>query len=316
MKAVSLMKLGDLENELKAHFPNVDFVFSNGLSDIDDKDRETLEILFGYDGKLDESFLKQCPNLNWIAWYATGVNNLPLEYISKHNIKLTNAKGVHAKQMSEFIFAYILDDYKKMRTSYINQKNKYYDSSLTGSRLSGEKILFIGTGSIAQQTARIANVMGMTVMGVNTTGHTIEGFSKIYPINELKEALQEANIVINTLPETKDTIHLLEREHFECMDHNCLFINVGRGTVVKEEILIEALKEKLIRHAYLDVFENEPLQPSNDLYQLDNVTITAHITGNGNENKSEVTGIFEKNLKSILNNNELIENVVNPLNGY
>ena len=73
------MKLGDLENELKAHFPNVDFVFSNGLSDIDDKDRETLEILFGYDGKLDESFLKQCPNLNWIAWYATGVNNLPLE---------------------------------------------------------------------------------------------------------------------------------------------------------------------------------------------------------------------------------------------
>ncbi|MEJ7438055.1 NAD(P)-dependent oxidoreductase, partial [Staphylococcus warneri] len=79
----------------------------------------------------------------------------------------------------------------------------------------------------AQQTARIANVMGMTVMGVNTTGNTIEGFSKIYPINELKEALQEANIVINTLPETKDTIHLLEREHFECMDHNCLFINVG-----------------------------------------------------------------------------------------
>ncbi|NWK83880.1 hydroxyacid dehydrogenase [Staphylococcus sp. GSSP0090] len=316
MKAVSLMRLGELENELKALFPNVDFVFSNGISDIDDKDRETLDILFGYDGKLDESFLTQCPNLYWIAWYATGVNKLPLEYISKHNIKLTNGKGVHAKQMSEFIFAYILDDYKKMRTSYINQKNKYYDSTLTGSRVSDEKILFLGTGSIAQKTAKIANAFGMDVIGMNTTGHDVEGFNRTYAIQQMNEVLPEMNIIVNTLPETKDTIHLLKTSHFELMDSNALFINVGRGTVVKEEILIEILKNNEIRHACLDVFENEPLQPNNELYQLDNVTITAHITGNGNENKVEVTEIFKKNLNAILNNEELIENVVDALDGY
>ncbi|PHK49552.1 phosphoglycerate dehydrogenase [Staphylococcus edaphicus] len=316
MKAVSLMRMGDLEKELTETFPNVDFVFSTGLSDIAEDDRRTLDILFGYDGNLDESFLEKCPNLTWIAWYATGVNKLPLNYISKNKIKLTNGKGVHAKQMSEFIFAYILDNYKKMRTSYINQKNKYYDSTLTGSRVSGEKILFLGTGSIAQYTARIANIMGMEVLGINTTGHAVEGFDKTYAINEMKAILHDANIIVNTLPETKETVHLLERKHFEHMSSEALFINVGRGTIVEEDILIEALQKNLIRHAYIDVFEHEPLQPSSELYNLDNITITAHITGNGAENKSEVTQIFKKNLESILNNRGLIENEVDPVNGY
>ncbi|WP_442185787.1 hypothetical protein, partial [Rhizobium johnstonii] len=82
--------------------------------------------LFGYDGDLDEAFLASCPELKWIAWFATGVNNLPLDYIENNSIRLTNGKGIHAKQMAEFNIAYILDDYKNMKTSHINQLNKVY----------------------------------------------------------------------------------------------------------------------------------------------------------------------------------------------
>ncbi|WP_436855660.1 phosphoglycerate dehydrogenase [Staphylococcus caeli] len=316
MKAVSLMRMGELEKQLIEAFPNVEFIFTNGVSDITDEDKKSMNILFGYDGEVNERFLRNCPQLKWIAWYATGVNNLPLQYISENNIKLTNGKGVHAKQMSEFIFAYILNDYKNMKTSYINQKNKYYDSSLTGKRVSGETILFLGTGSIAKKTASIANVMGMNVIGINTTGHEVINFSKTYAMKDLDDVLPIADIVVNTLPETKETIHLLESREFEVMKESVLFINVGRGTIVKESILIDALKQNQIRHACLDVFENEPLAPGNELYHLDNVTITAHITGNGSENKMEVTEIFKKNLDSILNNGDLIENEVNPDSGY
>ena len=112
MKAVSLQRMGDLENDLVEAFPNVKFIFTQGVSDINDHDKKDLDILFGYDGKLDEDFLKSCSNLKWLAWYATGVNKLPLNYIDSNNILLTNGRGVHAKQMSEFIMAFILDDYK------------------------------------------------------------------------------------------------------------------------------------------------------------------------------------------------------------
>ncbi|MEC5417095.1 NAD(P)-dependent oxidoreductase, partial [Staphylococcus hominis] len=76
------------------------------------------------------------------------------------------------------------------------------------------------------------------------------------------------------------------------------------------------LKEKLIRHAYLDVFENEPLESEHPLYDLDNVTITAHITGNDKENKKEATKIFERNLSHFLNKEEISENVVDLKDGY
>ncbi|MQK16835.1 hydroxyacid dehydrogenase, partial [Escherichia coli] len=86
-------------------------------------------------------FLRRCTNLKWIAWFATGVNTLPLDYIADHGILLTNGKGVQAKQLSEYILAFILDDYKKMKLSYDNQRQHIYDSKITGKRLSGQTVL-------------------------------------------------------------------------------------------------------------------------------------------------------------------------------
>ena len=83
-----------------------------------------------------------------------------------------------------------------------------------------------------------------------------------------------------------------------------------------EELIIEVLRNRLIRHAYLDVFENEPLSSDNPLYDLDNVTITAHITGNDKNINRDVTAIFEKNLTHFLNKNKVIENEVDPNKGY
>ncbi|MBU7217415.1 hydroxyacid dehydrogenase [Staphylococcus gallinarum] len=316
MKVVSLKRLGDLEQELTNRFPDVEFLFTKGVNEIAKSDRSTLDILIGYDSNLDESFLTECPNLKWIAWYATGVNKLPLNYIANQNILLTNGKGIHVKQMAEFITAFILDDYKKMRTSYINQQNKVYDSKLTADRVGKQTVLFLGTGTIAQRTAHVLQALDMNILGINTTGHKVNGINKTYALKELLSVLPEADIVVNTLPETDNTIHLLTSEHFSQMKNTALFINVGRGSIVKEDILIKVLKDSVIRHAYLDVFEKEPLMQQNELFNLSNVTITAHITGNGKENFQEATDLFTKNLTHFLNNNHLIENEVDAKQGY
>lgn len=272
--------------------------------------------MIGYDGEIDEKFIKSCPNLKWIAWYATGVNNLPLEYIKNKGIILTNTRGIQSKQLSEYILTFILDDYKKMETSFINQKKHIYDSTLTGKRLKDEIILFLGTGAIAQDTVKLLTPFELKIIGVSKTGKQKEGFNQTYEINELDKLLGEADIIINTLPETKETYHLLNKHHFHLMKEDTLFINVGRGTIVEEHDLIEILKEKVIRHAYLDVFENEPLESEHPLYDLNNVTITAHITGNDKENKKEATKIFERNLTHFLNKEEISENVVDLKDGY
>lgn len=90
MKAVSLKRLDGLEGDLVDTFPNVNFVFTSGISEINDNDKKDLDILFGYDSAIDQTFLEECPNLKWLAWYSTGVNKLPLEYIDNQNILLTN----------------------------------------------------------------------------------------------------------------------------------------------------------------------------------------------------------------------------------
>lgn len=316
MKIVSLKRLGNIENELIEKYPDISFSFYDKADNIPDNDKKELEILIGYDGEINERFIKSCPNLKWIAWYATGVNNLPLEYIKNKGIILTNTRGIQSKQLSEYILTFILDDHKKMKTSFINQQNRIYDSKMTGRRLNGDCILFLGTGAIAQRTAKLAKAFDMKVIGVSKSGEHKEWFDEVQTIDNLSDLLGKGDIVINSLPETDETIHLIKYKDFENMKESAMFINVGRGTVVEEDTLIKALSNNEIRHAYLDVFEKEPLTSDNALYDLDNVTITAHITGNDHGINHDVTEIFIKNLKHFLNYGNLIENEVDPVKGY
>ena len=316
MKIVSLNRLKEIEDELRAKFPSETFKFYDKVESVSIGDRKTLDILIGYNGKIDKSFIEECENLKWIGWFATGVNNLPLDYINDKKIILTNGRGIQAKQLSEFIIAFILDDYKKMRTSYKNQVAKKYDRSLTGKRVKGEKLLFLGTGAIAQKTAYLAQAFGMKVIGISKFGKEKEHFDEIFSLDKLDKVIDDADIIVNSLPETKETIHLLQRGDFEKMKDDALFINIGRGTIVDEQVMVNVLKDKLIRHAYLDVFENEPLNSDNSLYELNNVTITAHITGNDKSINREATNIFERNLEYFLNNKDVIENKVDPNKGY
>ena len=83
-------------------------MFYDKADNIPDNEKKELEVLIGYDGEINERFIKSCPNLKWIAWYATGVNNLPLEYIKNKGIILTNTRGIQSKQLSEYILTFHL----------------------------------------------------------------------------------------------------------------------------------------------------------------------------------------------------------------
>lgn len=316
MRVVSLMRLGDQEQRLQETFPNVDFEFYKHPSYLPESSLKEMDILMTYHKEVDASFIDKAKNLKWLMWFATGVNTLPFDALRKRNIQVTNAKGVHAQQLTEFLFAYILDDYKEMKETYEEQLSKIYNHKRTTASIAGETILFLGTGVIPKRAAQIAQVFGMKTLGLNTNGHAVEGFDETYPLSERTGIYAKANIVVNVLPETEETTFLLQKSDFDKMNTRTLFINIGRGTVVKENVLVQALKEKNIRKAYLDVYENEPLTDESGLYELDNVVMTSHITGNAKYNKTKATDIFINNLQSVLNNEGLIENVVDLNKGY
>lgn len=316
MKVVSLMHLKDDEARLIARYPEITFKFYSYKETIDEEDMATMDILIGYRAAIDEDFINRCPNLKWIAWFAAGVNALPCERIHEKGIKLTNAKGIQSKQIAEFVLTFLLMDAKCMYTSLENQREHVYHSRLTGRLLSDYNVLLLGTGSIATEIAKMCRYFGMQVSGVNTRGEAEELFEHVYTIDNMKTGLKEADVVINTLPETKSTIHLLTKAHFETMSSETHFINVGRGSIVKSDVLVAALKAGEIRHASLDVFEKEPLPPTHPLYSLDNVTLTAHISANEPNNIKKITRLFEQNLDSFLNSGEVTNNVVLAKQGY
>lgn len=316
MLVVGLMRLDDQEARLQEAFPEVEFKFYKHPSELPKEVQQEMDVLISYHPEVNETFIENAPKLKWVAWYATGVNSLPFETLKEKGIKLTNAGGVHAQQLTEFLFAYILDDYKELKEIYAEQQEKVYNHKRVTPSVKDQHILFLGTGKIPQRAAQVAQTLGMKTLGLNTTGHAANYFDETYPISERQQVYEKADIVVNLLPETDDTRYLLTGEDFKAMNNHTLFVNLGRGTITTEAVIVDSLKNKAIRKAYLDVFEQEPLDSNSELYQLDNVFMTPHISGSNADNMKLATDIFSNNLKSFLNNGELTENEVNVDRGY
>lgn len=316
MLVVGLMRLDDEEARLRKAFPDVEFKFYKHPSELPKEVQQEMDVLISYHPEVNETFIENTPKLKWVAWYATGVNSLPFKTLKEKGIKLTNAGGVHAQQLTEFLFAYILDDYKELKEIYAEQQQKVYNHKRVTPSVKGEHILFLGTGKIPQRAAQVAQTLGMKTLGLNTTGHAANHFDETYPISERQQVYEKADIVVNLLPETEDTRYLLTTEDFKVMNDHTLFVNLGRGTIATEAVIVDSLKNKAIRKAYLDVFEQEPLDSNSELYLLDNVFMTPHISGSHIDNKKLATDIFSNNLKYFLNNGELTENEVNVDRGY
>lgn len=315
MYIISTVKLGNILEDLKDKFPSHQFKQCK-LDEITDEDKEHVEILISYDNKVNETFINACKNLKWIAWYAAGVNHLPLEHINSRGIILTNARGVHKIQISEYILSYIMTDYKSVFDYYDLQQNKGYQTKIRHKELFNETICFLGTGKIAQAAAQKCKAFGMYVIGINTDGRSVDSFDETFETAQRQTAFKKSNIIVNVLPETKNTIHLLTHQDFEAMGKEALFINVGRGSIVEESILVDILKNHAIRKAALDVYEKEPLSPDNELYTLNNVIMTPHITGLSQHYNKRATNIFEYNLKLGIEKHQAFKNIVNLEEGY
>lgn len=277
---------------------------------------DDLEIVVGW---LSPELLRNIPHLRWYQQWAAGADWL-MQYpdLIEHEFILTNGSGVHAVCISEQIFAFLLAFARGLPAAYRAQREGVWSPARGESlfELAGKTMLLLGLGAIGKRTAQVALAMGMRVIGIRRNPFTpVWGVEKIGGPNQLLDFVPEADVVVSALPLTRETKNFVSRAALQRMKPSAYLISIGRGGVVDQAALIEALQSGSIAGAGLDVFETEPLPATSPLWKMDNVIITAHYAGATPRYNERAMAIFLDNLRRYLAG-ETLRNVIDKKLGY
>lgn len=241
--------------------------------------------------------IEKFKSLKFIQLTSAGLDRVPLDYIKEHNIKIANARGVYSAPMAEFALCGVLQLYKQSRFFYENQKQHKWEKHRGLLELIDKNVLIVGAGNIGSEVAKRFRAFDAKVIGVDLFQSDNPNFNEIYPIDELDNLLKTADVVVLTLPLTSDNEGFFNNEKFCLMKDSAVFVNIARGKLVNQNALISALEQCKIAGAVLDVFEEEPLEESSKLWNLDNVIITPHNSFVGDMNNKRMFDVIVNSLK-------------------
>ncbi len=270
-------------------------------------------------GSFPRDLLAKAPNLRWFQQWGAGADWL-LKYpdAAEHPFTLTNVSGVHAVPISEHILSFMLAFARGLPGAVRDQAQHRWRKADERSvfELAGKTALLIGVGAIGERTAKLAATLGMRVWGVRRDpSKEVACVEKMVTRDELHTLLPEADFVILTVPLTKETRHMMSADEFGAMKDSGYLINIGRGGTVNEADLIWALQEGQIAGAGLDVFEEEPLPEDSPLWEMENVIVTAHYSGDTPHYDERALEIFLENLRRY-EAGEALTHVVDKERGY
>ena len=218
--------------------------------------------------------LGEMPGVRWVQSSWAGVT--PLLDLGRTDYLLTGVKDTFGSQMAEYVLGYLLANELKIFERLGRQANRCWWDESSGS-LKGKTLGIMGTGSIGSDIARMAKPFGMRITGFSRNGALAEGFERVFAGNQLDDFLVEPDYLVCVLPDTSETRHLLDTGAFRAMKNDCYLVNVGRGALIDEEALAEALVKGELSGAVLDVFQDEPLPQESPLWNAPGLIITAHV---------------------------------------
>ena len=212
--------------------------------------------------------------LQWVQSMGAGVNDL-VEYVPKH-ATLTRVVDQFGGQIAEYVFAYLLylaQDIDRFRQ---RQTQKAWEPQAPG-YLAHRTLGVAGLGSIGQEVVRKARSFDMNVYGLSFTGTRADRVDSHYFPDMWSEFVRNLDYLVLTLPLTKETQAVINRNILQSMKPESVIVNVGRGPLIVEADLVELMRAGHIRAAVLDVFEKEPLSTDSPLWSMPNVYVTPHI---------------------------------------
>lgn len=293
--------------------PNARFVYAEPGSETR-ADIERADILLG---NVDPALLSPSDKLRWMQTGSAGVESYITGCLPK-NALLTNATGAYGLAISEYMLAVWLELIKKLHLYRDTQSAGKWKSRGTVTSVYGSTVLTVGLGDIGSEFSKRAKALGATVIGVRRAGLDQPDFvDTLIHTDALDDYLPKADLVALTLPGTPETRGMFDAARFQKMKPGAVLVNVGRGTAVDTDALVDALKSGRLGGAALDVTEPEPLPADHPLWQLPNAIVTPHVSGGSHlhETHERLMRIVAENLAAFMSGAPL-RNVVDFETGY
>lgn len=300
-------------DEIRADHPEADILTTGDDSFMDYAG--SIDAMIGCPRYLfnNEFLQKAGKRLKWIHGSGAGIELFLFpEFIDSH-IAFTNGKIIQGPEVADHALALLLTLTRNIHLVLRKDPDTPYPRPV---ELRGKTALINGLGGIGMLIAERAHAFGMKIHAIDTDmTPMMRIIEKLYYPNELHEALSEADVVFNATPHTTQTEKNFGIEEFKQMKRSAYFINISRGKIVKTEDLVQALHDKLIIGAGLDVTDPEPLPDDHELHQFRNVVITPHIAGLSEFNRLRSLDLIKENVNRFINQLPLL-NIVNKQLGY
>ncbi|MGM9627194.1 MAG: D-2-hydroxyacid dehydrogenase [Faecousia sp.] len=276
------------------------------------------DILFAPSNAQSPALVKQAVNLKWFASYFAGVDPLLQPGVLRKNILLTNGSGAYGITIAEHMIMVSLMLLRRMPEYAAFVKNKEFRSDLMIGSLYGANVVICGTGDIGQSFAqRLLAFCPAKITGVNRTGRNVQGFDSVIPMERLDAVLPQADVLALALPGTKHTEGLISAQRIAAMKKTAILLNVGRGSCIDQDALIDALNEGQIAGAALDVFRTEPIPQDDPAWNTKKLLVTPHCSGKMTMQytRDTLVNTFCENLKRFCEGSPLLH-VVDTELGY
>lgn len=305
---------------LQADFPQLESALLDSYEGIDQHLRDT-EIIFTISLRPEQ--FSTAKRLRWIHAPTAAVHQFLFPEFVKSDVLLTNSSEVHGPVVAEHVMALIFALAKKIPQAVaLQEKHSWGQEAIWREgvhprEIAGATLGLIGIGSIGKRVAAMASTCGMRVIAIR--GHVEkgrpEGVSEVFGAAQLDELLHQSDYVVMAAPLIPATTGLMNGDRFHAMKPEAFLINVGRGPQVEEPALVEALRNRVIAGAALDVFDQEPLPENSPLWDAPHLLITPHTAGLTERLWTRHYDLFSENLRRYLTG-EPLKFVIDKRRGY
>jgi len=309
-----------LAERLNRDFPSITAVQRSSYDGIEEDLRDA-EIVIAWSLRPEQ--FRAAAKLRWIHSPAAAVHQLMFRELVQSGVIVTNAREVHGPVVAEHVMALVFALAKCLpQAARFQQKHVWGQELMWHGRprpreLAGAVLGLVGLGSIGRAVAKHASNLGMRVIAVheNPEKERPAGVEQVFPSSQLDALLEQSDYVVLAVPVTSTTRGLMSAARLAKMKSEACLINVGRGPLIDEPALVDALRQKRIGGAALDVFEEEPLPAASPLWDLENLLITPHTAGLTERLWERHYQLISENLGRFLERKPLLS-VVDKNRGY
>jgi phosphoglycerate dehydrogenase-like enzyme len=301
-------RLDELSGQVELRFASTAAELRNALPGAD--------VLLGWNFRAGlQDVWGSASDLRWIHWAGAGVDAVVFPELAASDVQLTNARGIFDVPMAEWVLGMVICFAKEIPQNLEFQAQAEWKHRVT-EMVAGKRALIVGVGSIGRAVGRLLRAAGMEVEAVGRSARDGDvDFGHIYAIDELHARLSSADYVVLITPLTEQTRNLFGAAEFTAMATHARFINIGRGPLVVEADLLEALHSGQIAGAALDVFVEEPLPTESPFWRAPNCLVSPHMSGDFVEYEAAMADQFMANWARYLSGEPLL-NVVDKKLGF